>query len=108
MEITLGAWTVRPLNALGKVKQLDHEVGEYRWSASGLAEVRGTGTGEVTTDDGHRSWFSRQDRRYGKGIGFLIHKDTAQCVMECKPVSSRLITIGQPYNWIFVQVYTPI
>ena len=69
---------MRSLTALGKVEQLDYEMREYRWSASGLAEVTGTGTGEVTTDHGHRSWFSREERRHGKDIGFLIHKDTAQ------------------------------
>ena len=108
MEIALGTWTVRLLDTLRKVAQLDYDMKEYKWSVAGLAEVRWTGTGEVTTDDGHRSLFSREERRHGKDIGFLIHKDTAQYVMECKPVSSRLVTVGQPYNRIVVQVYAPI
>jgi len=101
MEITLGTWTVKTLNALVKMEQLDKEMREYRWSVSGLAEVRWTGTGEVTTDYGHSSWFSRDERKHEKDIGFLIHEDTAQYMMEYKPVSSCLISVGltgQPFN----------
>ena len=30
---------------------------------------------------------------YKRGVGFLVHKDTVNTVMGCRPVSSRLITI---------------
>jgi len=58
----------------------------------------------------HGSALKREDMRI-LDIGFLIHNDTAQYVMECKPVSSRFITVGlagQLFNWIIVQVYSPI
>ena len=42
------------------------------------------------------------------GVGFLVHKDIVNIVMECRPISSRLITIrlrAVPFNITIVQVY---
>ena len=55
-EFTVGTWNVRTLNALGKPEQLDHEMRRYRWAVLGLAEVRWTGIGETTINDGHTLW----------------------------------------------------
>ena len=44
------------------------------------------------------------------GVGFLVHKDIVNTVMECCPVSSRLITIRLrvvPFNITIVQAYAP-
>ncbi|PVD35255.1 hypothetical protein C0Q70_06536 [Pomacea canaliculata] len=41
----------------GKVKELTHELQRYRWDIVGLAEVRWTGFGESTTDEGHKLWY---------------------------------------------------
>ena len=109
-EITVGTWNVRTLNALGKPEELDHEMKRYRWSVLGLAEVRWTGIGETTTDDGHTLWYSGEDKLHQKGVGFLVHKDVVKSVIECRPVSSRIITMrmaGQPFNISIVQVYAP-
>ena len=109
-EVTIGTWNVRTLNALGKPEQLDHEMRRYRWSVLGLAEVRWTGIGETTTDDGHTLWYSGEERLHERGVGFLVHKDVAKSVMECRPISSRLITMrlaGKPLNISLVQAYAP-
>ena len=42
------------------------------------------------------------------GVRFLVHKDIVNSVMECRPVSSMLITIrlrAVPFNITKVQVY---
>ena len=44
-------------------------------------------------------------------FGFLVHKDIMNTVMECFPLSSKLITIclgAVPFNITVVQAYTPI
>ena len=44
------------------------------------------------------------------GVGFLVHKDIVNTVMECCPVSSRLITIrlrAVPFSITLVQVSAP-
>lgn len=57
-ETIIGTWNVRTLYACGKVKELTHELGRYRWDILGLAEVRWTGCGETTTEEGHKLWYS--------------------------------------------------
>ena len=44
-------------------------------------------------------WYSGEDKYYEKGVGFLVQKDIAKSVMECRPISSSIITMrlaGQP------------
>ncbi|XP_072039418.1 craniofacial development protein 2-like [Amphiura filiformis] len=109
-DITVGTWNVRTLNALGKVEQLDHEMRRYRWSVLGLAEVRWTGIGETTTNDGHTLWYSGEGKRHERGVSFLVHRDIARSVLECRPISSRFIILrlaGQPFNISIIQAYAP-
>ena len=66
--------------------------------------------GEMSTDDGHKVYFSGEEDRHEYGIGFLVHKAIASAVLGCRPVSSRLISIRQraaPFNIIIIQVYAP-
>ncbi|XP_072015079.1 craniofacial development protein 2-like [Amphiura filiformis] len=107
---TIGTWNGRTLNALGKVEQLDHEMRRYRWSVLGLAEVRWTGIGETTTNDGHTLWYSGEDKRHERGVGFLVHRDIVRSVLERRPISSRIIILrlpGQPFNISIIQAYAP-
>ena len=60
--------------------------------------------------EGHKVFFSGIEDRYEHGVGFLIHKDTVNTIMECRPVSSRLITIrlkASPFNITIIQAYAP-
>ena len=69
----------------------------YRWSVLG----RWRNSGETTTQDGHKLYFSGKEDRHENGVGFLVHKDTVNTVMGCQPISSRLITIrlrATPFN----------
>ena len=56
-------------------------------------------------------FFSGTEDKHEHGVGFLVHKDIVNTVMGCRPVSSRLITIGLravPLNITIVQAYAPI
>ena len=82
----------------------------YRWSVLGLCEVRWRNSGETTTQDGHKLYFSGKEDRPEKGVGFLVHKDAVNTVIGCQPISSRLITIrlrATPFNITVVQAYAP-
>ena len=66
---------------------------------------------EMSTDDGHKFYFSGEEDRHGYGVGFLVHKDVVDAVLGCRQVSSRLISIrlGEaPFNITIIQVYAPI
>ncbi|MGL4418375.1 MAG: reverse transcriptase domain-containing protein [Plesiomonas shigelloides] len=108
--VTIGTWNVRTLYQCGKVKELTHELNRYRWDVVGLAEVRWTGFGETTTDDGHKIWFSGKETKHEHGVAFIVRKEVVGTVISCTPVSSRLISIrisARPQNLTIIQVYAP-
>ena len=64
--------------------------------------------GEITTEEGHKVFFSGKEDKHEHGVGFLVHKDIVNTVMGCWPVSIRLITIhlrAAPLNITVVQAY---
>ena len=106
-NISIGTWNVRTPE---KLEELTHEMRRYRWSVLGLCEVRWKNSGETTTQDGHKLYFSGKEDRHENGVGFLVHKDTVNTVMGCQPISSRLITIclrATPFKVTIVQAYAP-
>ena len=67
--------------------------------------------GEMSTDDGHKTYFSGEEVRHADGVGFLVPKDIASAVLGCRPVSSKLISIrlgAASFNITIIQVYAPI
>ena len=50
-------WNVGSLHACGKIQELTYELKRYRWDILGLVDVRWTGFGETTTDQGHETWY---------------------------------------------------
>ena len=110
-NITIGTWNTRTLTATGKLQELTYEMDRYRWNFLGLSEMRWKNFGETTTEEGHKVFFSGKVDKHEHGDGFLVHKDIMNTVMECCPVSSRLITIGLRavlFNIIVVQAYAPV
>ena len=82
----------------------------YKWNVLGLAEVRWPNTGEILTEKGHKIWYSGEPKKHERGVAFLVHKDNLQSVLECRPVSGRLMSIrleATPRNILIMQVYAP-
>ena len=98
-NITMGTWNVRSLRTAGKVEELtrNEEIPmEHPWTPS--------------TPEGHKPFFSGREDRHEHGVKFLIHKDTVNAIMGCRPVSSRLITIrlkASPFNITKIKAYAP-
>ena len=109
-NITIGNWNVRTLKDVGKLEELQHEMKRYDWNILGLCESRLLKAGEKSMQEGHRLFWSGQDNIHEQGVGLLVHKNTVNCVIDCCPISNRLITIrlrAKPFNITIIQVYAP-
>lgn len=76
----------------------------------GLCEMRWTQFGEIITDEGHKLFYSGLEKKHEEGVGFLVHKNNINSVLECTPVSSRIMTIrlkASPFNVTIIQIYAP-
>ena len=81
-NITIGTWNTRILRAAGKLQELKHKMGRYRWNILGLCGMRWKNFGKTATEEGHKVFFSGKDDKHEHG-GFLVHKDIMNTVMGC-------------------------
>ena len=101
---------MRTLRPAGKLEQLTHAISRYHWNILGLCEMRRKKFGEMSTDDGHKVYFSGEEDRHEYGVGFLVLVLVVDAVLGCRPASSRLISIrlkAAPFNITIIQVYAP-
>ena len=82
---------MRTLRPAGKLEQLTHAMSRYHWNIVRLCEMRWKNYGEMSTDYGHKVYFSGEEGKHEYGVGFLVHKDVVDAVSGYQPVSSRLI-----------------
>ena len=80
-NIAVGTWNVRTLRPAGKLEQLTHAMSRYHWNTVGLCEMRWKNFGEMSTDDGHKVYFSGEESKHEYGVGFLVHKDVVGAVL---------------------------
>ena len=109
-DITIGTWNTKTLTAARKLQELTHEMDRYRWNIIALCEMRWKNIGETTTEERHKVFFSGKEDKNEHGVGFFVHKDIVNTVMECRPVSSRLITTrlrAAPFNITIVHACAP-
>ena len=79
-NISVGTWNVRTLRPSGKLEQQTHAMSRYHWNIVGLCEMRWKHFGEMSTDDGHKVYFSGEEDRHEYGFAFLVHKDVVDAV----------------------------
>ena len=68
-----------------------------------------TGSGELTTDAGHRLFYSGQDKHF-EGVGFIVRKELTKAVINYSIISIRIISIrikASPINMTIIKVYAP-
>ena len=107
-NITIGTLNVKSLRAAGTHEELTQEMKRYQRNILRLCEVRWINSGETSTPEGHKPFISGREDRHEHGVGFLIHKDTVNAIMGCRPVSSRRTTIRlktSPFNITIAQAY---
>ena len=62
---------MRTLRPAGKLEQLTHAVSWYHWNIVGLCEMRWKNFGEMSTDDGHKVYFSGEKANMSMELDFL-------------------------------------
>ena len=55
--------------------------------------MRWKGIGEGTTEDGHKIWYSGNEKKSVHRVGFLVNKNIRKLVMEFSPVNERITAI---------------
>lgn len=83
-----------------KIFQRHHKSSESRW----------TGFGKVKTSSETVIYSGREDNQYHEGVAIIFKKGTEKCLMEWKPVNSRLITArfkGRHANMTLIQCCAP-
>ena len=90
--VQIGAWNVRTMWETGKTAQALKEMKDYKISILGLSETRWTQQGKLgTAEGGLMCWSGRQDDHHAEGVALIMDKHSKKCLMEWKPISSRLI-----------------
>uniref|UniRef100_A0A2C9KHG7 Endonuclease/exonuclease/phosphatase domain-containing protein n=1 Tax=Biomphalaria glabrata TaxID=6526 RepID=A0A2C9KHG7_BIOGL len=72
--------------------------------------MRWKNIGETTTENGHKLYYSGLPDVHEQGVGFHVHRNYNNCVVNCYPISSRLISIrlkASPFNITIIQAYAP-
>ncbi|XP_025108813.1 uncharacterized protein LOC112572996 [Pomacea canaliculata] len=95
----------------GKLAQVTAEMRRYNLHILGVSESRWTGSGRVKTQTGETVLYSgREDNQHHEGVAIILRKGTDKCLIEWKPINSRLITArvrGRHGNMTLIQCYAP-
>ncbi|XP_025078691.1 craniofacial development protein 2-like [Pomacea canaliculata] len=95
----------------GKLAQVTAEMRRYNLHILGVSESRWTGSGRVKTQTGETVQYSgREDNQHHEGVAIILRKGTDKCLIEWKPINSRLISArvrGRHGNMTLIQCYAP-
>ena len=73
-----------------------------RWNSCGRFRIA---TAETVLYSG-----TEEDENHEKGVGFILSKEAAQCLLECQPVSERIVRARFNSRWkqvTILQCYAP-
>ena len=108
----IGFWNVRTMYETGKLAQVTAEMRSYNLHILGISESRWTGSGRYRTNTGETVLYSgRDDDQHHEGVAVILRKGMERCLMEWKPINSRLMKIrmkGKHINITIIQCYAPI
>ncbi|XP_025080471.1 craniofacial development protein 2-like [Pomacea canaliculata] len=94
----------------GKLAQVTAEMRRYNLHILGVSESRWTGSGRVQTQTGETVLYSgREDNQHHEGVAIILRKGTDKCLIEWKPINSRLISARVRGNMAMtlIQCYAP-
>ena len=89
--VKIGQWNVRTLFETGKCAQVIKEMQRYGISILGVSEMRWNSCGKLGIATGETVLYSGMDEgeNHERGVGFILSKEAAQCLLEWEPVSER-------------------
>ena len=93
----------------GKIEELTNELSRYKWDSVGLSETRLSGCGELTTNEGHKIYYSGREK-HQEVVGFIVRKELINAVLNYTTISSRVISIrlkASPIKITIIQIYAP-
>ena len=101
-------WNVRSMYQPGKFECIQREASRLKIDILGLAEVRWTESGKLTTDD-HVMVYSGHQKEHKNGVGVLT-KQVAKSMVGFHALSDRVLILkiaSKPFNLVIIQVYAP-
>ena len=102
---------MRTVYETGKLAQVTAEMRKFNLHILGISESRWTGSSRYRTNTGERVLYSgRDDNQHHDGVAVILRQGTEKCLMEWKPISSRLMKIrmkGNHINITITQCYAP-
>ena len=109
--VFLGFWNVRTMYETGELAQVTAEMRRYNLHILRISESRWTGSFRYRTNTGETVLYSgRDDDQHHEGITIILRKGMEKCLMEWKPINSRLMRIrmkGKHINITILQCYAP-
>ena len=107
----IGFWNVRTVYETGKLAQATAEMRRYNLHVFGISESRWTGSGRHKISTGETVLYSgREDDQHHEGEAIILKKGLEKCLMEWKPINSRLLKVrlkGRHINTTIIQCYAP-
>jgi hypothetical protein len=107
----IGFWNVRTMYETGKLAQVTAEMRRYNLHVLGISESRWIGSGRHKTNTGETILYSgREDDQHHEGVAIILKKGLEKCLMEWKPINSRLMKVrlkGRHINTTIFQCYAP-
>ena len=93
----------------GKLTQVTAEMRHYNLHILGISKSRWTGSGRYRTNNRETVLYSgRDDNQHHEGVAIILKKGMEKCLMEWKPINSRLLKIrmkGKHVNATTIQCY---
>ena len=93
----------------GKFECIQREASRLKIDIFGLAEVRWTKSGKLTTAD-HVMVYSGHQKEHKNGVGILLTKQVAKSMVGFYALTDRILILkiaSKPFNLVIIQVYVP-
>ena len=107
----IGFWNVRALHETGKLAQVTAEMRRYNRHILGISKSRWTGSGRYRANTGETVLYSGRDHdQHQVRVDVILRKGMEKCLMEWKPINSRLMKIrmrGKHIDITVIQSYAP-
>ena len=108
MLLKIATWNVRTLFQAGKFDNVCQEMDRMRLDVLGISETRWTDNGKIVDNEKVMVYAGGEEHRYG--VGIMMKKSIANCMLGYWPVSERIIMLklqAKPFNINIIQVYAP-
>eukprot|EP00794_Sanderia_malayensis_P018471 gene18471-20322_t len=106
--IRISTWNVRTMYQSGKLEIVKLEMERLKINILGVCETRWKHTGDFQSDN-YRIIYSGGER-HEHGVGVILDKERAKCVMGHWELSDRVMLVklrGNPFNINIIVVYAP-